>query len=497
MTAIQERPRPTRRGDDGVALVVALLLTLALSAIGASLLLVAETETFSSMNYRMMSQARYGAESGVLRAINHLMNDYDEPGTVADPYVAYDTTVSPVTFNGQPVVLSAITGVASNYPIAAKQTAFASAATGALDTGSTVTYGAYATLVGMRTIEEYGSITPTVIQTWRITGVGSIGGNRPASVEVASVLERNVGSAHSFGVFATKVACGAVTFGGGASNDSYDSSAITWASGLPATQQTGGRVGTNGNLTVQGNAQVWGTLSSPRTGVGKCKDGAIVALTETGQAEVHEGLIQLPQAIVYPPPPAPDPMPPTSNQNMSSSTCASLGMSAPACTGASGDLTLDPQSGTLLFGNVTLNAGGILRLKAGTYNLNSIKFNGNAQIIVESGPVVFNIAGVDTNTPIDFTGGTISNPSFQPTDFKILYGGTGDIKVTGGSTAAAMIYAPDSSITVAGGSHFFGSIVGAEVKDTGGTAFHYDRRLGTDFFVVGNYVMSSFTWRKY
>jgi hypothetical protein len=151
----------------------------------------------------------------------------------------------------------------------------------------------------------------------------------------------------------------------------------------------------------------------------------------------------------------------------------------------------------MVFGNVTLNAGASLTLNAGTYNLNSIKFNGNASITIQSGPVVFNIAGQGTNSPMDFTGGSISNSTFQPTDFKVLYGGTSAIKVTGGSTTSMMLYAPDADVTVAGGSHFFGSIVGATVKDTGGTSFHYDRRLGSDFFVVGNYVMSSFTWRKY
>ena len=64
----------------------------------AGLMVLADSETYSSMNYRMMSQARYGAEAGVNRAANHLMTAYQVPGTVADPLAAYDMTVSPVTF---------------------------------------------------------------------------------------------------------------------------------------------------------------------------------------------------------------------------------------------------------------------------------------------------------------------------------------------------------------------------------------------------------------
>ena len=104
----------TKRSDDGVALVVVLLLTVALSAIGASLLMLAQTDTYTSMNYRMMSQARYGAESGVLKAVNYLTQTYQSPGYAGDPLANYNMTVSPVTYNGQPVVLSADPNKASN-----------------------------------------------------------------------------------------------------------------------------------------------------------------------------------------------------------------------------------------------------------------------------------------------------------------------------------------------------------------------------------------------
>ena len=490
------RSSKTRRDERGVALVVVLLLAVALSAIGASLLMLANTETYASMNYRMMSQARYGAEAGALKAVNYLMNNYTAPGAVNDLLSNYDITVSPVTYNGQPVVLSGATGIASNYPYAPAQAAFSAAAQGSVTAGSTVTYGAYATLLSMRAVIEYGLPTTTVIQTWKVTGVGSLGTTRPATVEVSSVLERNYGSAHAFGVFATKLACSAVSFGGGSAHDSYDSSSMTLANGAPVTQNGGGKVGTNGNATLQGNAVVYGTLSTPRTGVGNCKSGAIVALSQTGQATIVEGLIQLPQAITYPTPAPPSPMPPVGNVNLNAD-CSALGLTPPACSGSAGNITLDPQNGTMLFGDINLSAGSIVHLKAGVYNINSFKMTGGAQIIIDSGPVVFNIAGVGASTPLDLQGGTITNPSFNPSDFRMLYGGTSPITVSGGSSTAAMIYAPNSTVTVAGGSNFYGSIVGSEVMDNGGTHFHYDRRLAGDYFVVGNYVMSAFTWKKY
>src|SRR5262245_37127212 len=126
----------TRRTDEGAALVMSLLLAMALSAIAVSLIFLSETETMSSLNYRLMSQARYAAESGVHKSINYLLNNYAKPGTLADPLANYDLTVSPVTYNGAPVVLSSVPGVASNYPLAAVVTAFDNASHGQLAVGS-------------------------------------------------------------------------------------------------------------------------------------------------------------------------------------------------------------------------------------------------------------------------------------------------------------------------------------------------------------------------
>ena len=43
-----------------------------LSVLAASLMFLSQTETYASMNYRMMSQARYGAEAGVQKAADFI-----------------------------------------------------------------------------------------------------------------------------------------------------------------------------------------------------------------------------------------------------------------------------------------------------------------------------------------------------------------------------------------------------------------------------------------
>jgi len=489
------RVHPTH--DEGIAMVLALLFMLAFSTLGAAVLVLSRTETFSSLNYRMMSQARYGAESGVHKAAHYLLNTYALPGSGSDPLVNYDMTVSPVRYQGQPVVLSAIGGVSANYPASAVQQAFAAAAQGSLPVGETVIlYRASATLISMRDVIPYGSATSTVVQTWELTARGTIEGARTAEVEVSAILERQVKPAHTYAAFATYQGCAALTFGSGVITSSYDSGNITFVDGRPVTDNHTGHVGTNGNLTTSGQSLINGALSTPRSGVGKCSDGAITALTTNGPGEVTNGISQLPQAVVYPTPDPPSPAPPTGNIVISSSaTCATLALTSGACADSNGHFTLNPQGSPMSLADVKVTAGSTLTLEAGTYNMNSITLTGNSTLIIGSGPVILNIGGTNQITPVDFLGGAVSNPSYNPADFRILYAGTGEMKLTGSSNTSAIVYAPNANAKVTGSGALYGSVMAAFVDIRGGGGLHYDRRLSRDFYTTGPQMMSAFTWR--
>ena len=463
------------RSDEGAALVLALCLMLVASVIGASLMMLSQTETYASVNYRSMTQARYAAESGVHAAVNYILNGYPAPGTAGDPLAAYDMTVSPVTFNGQPVVLSANLAVPSNYPVGTTQTAFKAAVFGNLPLGGiSAGYSASAKLMSMKQMTAYGTGTPTIVQTWQIIGDGTTGGSRPATVEVTAVLEQQTQAFNVYGMFATSNNCGALTFAGGVTTDSYDSSSMTMSGGHPVTQAIDGNVGTNGNLTEGGGSVVNGSLSTPRTGVGHCSSGAVDGLTENGNATVTGGMVQLPQAVSFVSPALPNPLPPTTSNSYNSNT------------------TLAP--GT--FGDITVTAGATLHLSAGTYNINSITLVGNSTVVIDSGPVVMNVVGTGQGTPVDFSGGSVSNPSFIPKNLQIQYAGTGGIKITGGASTALMVYAPNAAASLVGGAGVYGSIMAATIDDHGGTAVHYDRDLPTEFFTSWNSMLSSFSWKK-
>ena len=155
------------RTERGIAMVLALFLMSALSVLGASMMFLSQTETYATMNYRMMSQARYAAEAGIQRTSNFLLDTtlYAPPHTGAGGDSIddnYDITVSPVKCKvgatlctaGSSIVLSS-TAANSNYPDATKKTAFAASSGGALTAGSaTLTYTTVATLLTMQYFES-------------------------------------------------------------------------------------------------------------------------------------------------------------------------------------------------------------------------------------------------------------------------------------------------------------------------------------------------------
>lgn len=538
--------RSVIRNQQGIALVLSLFLLLAMSVVGASLMYLSQSETYSSMNYRLMSQARYGAEAGVQRAANFLMytTSYTPPatGSGTDPISAYNTAVSPVTYNNSPVILSANSSVTANYPVPATKTAFAAIA-GTLSTGtSTVTYAPYATLVSMEEISAATSVDGVAhtLQTWQITADGTLPvGARTAQVQVTATLDTakisTPGSALNYGLFATASTCGSITFGGGGETKSYDSSTYTQNGSAPTSSNggllsSGGNVGTNGNLTESGNAIINGTLSTPRVGVGNCSSGNVDALSSSGQAVVTSGVVKLSQPVTFATPSIADPGPPTSNMSISASdTCASITLPAGAtCSGASAatGLTINPNGQTITWGDVSLSGGAKMTLRGGTYNVNSISESGGSTMTTSLGTVTltvskdFSMSGnsmlttntttllkvVSTstsNTPVDFSGGTVSNPSYLPTRFQITYGGTKDMKLSGGSAFASVVYAPNSAIDLQGGSGFYGEMVGNTIKNSGGTTIYYDRNLAnsglfsTPQFMPGNPMMSAFSWKTF
>ncbi len=490
--------RMIRSDERGVALVIALFMTMMVSALAASMAYVARTETLSSQSYTTMAHARYGAESGLAAATNYLLSTpyaVTAPGTGADPLTNYDTNVSPVRRANAAVVLSTAGG-ASNYPVGAVVTAFGVAAAGTLTAGNaTVTYGARATLLGLRRVTDSMSGNTETLQKWEITGWGSRDGIGSSEVEVTAIVDRHVIPLYRYAAFATSTGCGALSFAGGATTNSYNSQALN--AGNPVVVNTDGDVGTNGNLALSGNpTEINGTLSTPRTGVGSCTSSNVTALTVTGRATVSEGLVELPQVVTYETPPAPSPLPPTTSVGMNGSFSC-LGYLGCASVGSTVTLTADPTN-TVPYssmGNVTVGPSDLV-LNAGTYIFNTLSIVGTAKITT-NGKVTIKIAGQGSTSPLSLLGNSITNSSYDPSNLQIIYGGTGNIALTGGTATAAIVYAPNANLTLSGNGDVYGSMIAGRMSVPGGANIYYDTNLAAAAVTYGRPVLSSFTWRTF
>jgi len=483
-----------RNNQRGSALIFALILLLVLSAMAASLVFLSQSETWSSMNYRMMTQARYGAEAGVNATANFLMNTYVPPAAPAGgSFLAqgFDTSKYPVQdAGGNPIFLSTLMTQAANYPNGQMQALFANATQGALQDGpNTVNYTASAQLMSMVSVLPFGTTQPVTIQTWQITAHGDIANVRNAEAEVVTTLERYISPAFSYAAFADGAGCGQLSFTGNGTTNGYDSGALPVVAGLVQAPTAGsllgygGNVGTNGNETDSGsNPQINGTLSTPNAGFGVCSAGNMTALSGSSLNQVTGGLIQLPQAVTFPTPTIPP----------------------PGATNVSSTQTLAPGS----YGDISLSGSTILSLTPGVYNINSLSMSGNGQLVVapyppgtpnagQYGPIVINVTGNGNATPIIIAGNGISNPTYDPSMLQFVYGGNGTIQISGNGASAAVVYAPNAIADFKGNGTFYGSVIANQLLDVGNGAIYYDMKLKKKLYTIGNYVLNAFTWNKY
>ena len=509
-----------RRNEKGAALILTMIFVAVLTILAASLLFLSQSETWAGMNYRLMTQSRYGAEAGVHAAANFLANTatYTPAGGAGDPLTGYAYGgVSPVTAGGNPVVLGAtFNGLAANYPVSAVKTAFATATTGSLTAGNnTVSYTAAAELMSMRQIRLCGNLQPLTAQVWKITSHGDVGGVRNSEVEVSALLEQQVSPCYNYAAFATGSGCGSINFNGHGIIDSYDSANVAGGFG-----QYDGNLGSNGNVNTANNTVINGTFSSPDTGVGNCTAGTPDALTgninaltgcQTAAQQAASScsggagaIIKMTQTVNFPTPTIPTTVPTPVSSVPGSKVLTPCSGICPGLTGNYGDLSYAGNNTITLMPAVSaLNV-----CSSGVYYINSISLSGNAQVVLAPCPatsttpgvyvpVIVNIVGNSQATPLDLSGNGISNPSMSPANMQFQYAGTGTVNLSGNGTAAGVLYAPNAAVNFNGNGDWYGSVITKTVNSNGNGAIHYDRRLAADLMTVNSWTLDSFNWSKF
>ena len=330
---------------------------------------------------------------------------------------------------------------------------------------------------------------------WEITGWGRRGGSGSAEVEVSAIVERQIIPMYRYAAFATNTGCSSLSFSGGAKTKSYNSQ--TLSGGNPVPSNTDGDVGTNGNLALSGTPTIVnGTLSTPRTGVGSCTANNVTALTISGQATVNEGLIELPQVVPYPTPPAPSPLPPTTSVNMSNSfNCSGF----TGCTKSGSTVTLT--SGSDQHGPIQPDGRRVGRpvgpgAERRHLHLQQPEHQRQRQDHHQrQGDHQARRAG--TTNVLSLTGNSITNNSYNPSNLQIIYGGTGNMSLTGGTATAAIVYAPNANVTLSGNGNVYGSMITGKMSVTGGGDIFYDTNLAATAISAGLPVMSGFNWRTF
>lgn len=543
----------SKSSERGVALILSLIAILVLGVLAATIMFTSQTQTWTALNYRLTTQSRYAAEAGAQATMNWLANP--NKYTAPTSFSSFTTTTNPVQSSGKAVVLSTISGV-TNYPdstvVSAFNTAFPSSGN-SVPGMANATYSTSATLLRMTPssgVSWLGTGGGGVVQTWQITSQGSINGIRTATVQVVATYERAPEPIFSYAVEATATGCNAIYFGGSDGTDSYNSNNGPYNSSTNH-QASGGNIAANGNITLASGTTIDGTISDVNTTVSTsaCASGLPGVTNSTGKAIVANSITKMTPAAPWNcgaanpcyPSGYPDATRSTTVQDVST-TCASI----PGCTkGTSITLTDNGKSGTSAavytltpgtYDNLQIDNADVVHLTAGTYTVNSLDFAKDGQIVVDSGPVVFNIAGQGCtskcgNNPSDTavnagglsgwnlcSGGVTGNPGQYPTgtsqdascgstkspisgipaNFQFVYAGSAEIQTTG-APEVGVIYAPNATVLETGAAvGYYGSVVCGTFSEQSKAPFHYDNSLATSAIQAGPFrPVGGFSWSKF
>ena len=260
-----------------------------------------------------------------------------------------------------------------------------------------------------------------------------------------------------------------VSFGGGGTTDSYDSTLGFAASHV----SSGGNIGTDG--TACGAVTLSGAPTTIGGNIAYGAGGTACAVSGSPPASINGSSAPLPANVALP------------------------SVTIPTVGSVFGNQSGSPHSTLALapnntYGNVSMSGGANLQLSSGTYVFSTLSLSGGSTLTVASAPIEIYIKCPAGGSGVSISSANaIVNASLKATDLVFFVGAAcSDVNISGGSTSSYALYAPDSDVSLTGGSTLYGAVVGKTVKDSGGTAIHYDRALGTyaggGFACLGNEV---------
>lgn len=249
--------------------------------------------------------------------------------------------------------------------------------------------------------------------------------------------------------------------------DSYDSSVGTYddqmvnGSGSDAYANTDGDIGTNGDVSLDSNNEVWGDVSPGPSGT---VTGAGVG---TG---IHGSTVPLPATIALPEIVLPA-LPQTAALTVAAST------------------TLP--SGQYGYTSLQVNVGKVLTITGpATILCDSFVMKSNSELLVDAsaGPVEFFVVGdfiLNSNTIVHSSDDAPADVAFNLLSDNVLDPGIDvafdpdAVDFESGSQMYGTIYAPSASVTIDSNFELFGSLVARRVDLNSNCRIHYDETLAT------------------
>jgi hypothetical protein len=258
---------------------------------------------------------------------------------------------------------------------------------------------------------------------------------------------------------------------GGGKTDSYDSSAGAYAT---SGSTSGGHIGTNGDSC--GAAALSGAPTTINGNIDYGSSGSACSVTGSPPATINGTASAQTTEPAFP-----------------SVTIPSVGthQGNVSCTGSCSP-NPKPLPPNQTYGSVSAAAGKTLRLDAGVYVMSSLTITGGASVMVGSGPVVIYIScsNPSTTNGLQLAGNSVTNSTQVSTNLVFMLGpACSTATVAGGTESSYAVYAPDADVSITGGSHLYGAVVGKTVDNGGGSFVHYDRALAT--LEVGGFACSA------
>jgi hypothetical protein len=323
------------------------------------------------------------------------------------------------------------------------------------------------TTTSVANCNQAGSL-PNASPVYLVTSL-AVSGNGKTRRLVQEELALYVKYNPQYSVYGVSTACPAVTFSGNGKTGSFNSSAENPPAEPPSNTNTvsGAPVGTNGGISLSGNASIAGAADVASNPPCYQLSGHPSPPTSTSISPE-----------TFPVPPYPNPAPPTSTVAQTTLTPGSWGN-----VSASGQSTITLQ----------VPDGQGTQANPAIFILNSLSLSGQSSLVISPKDaaacggsstcyVQVQIAGAGQNTPLSLTGGSWGNNSGIPATltFDIAQPPScasapcGTVKVSGNGAAYAVINAPAANLQISGNGDIFGQMVGYQVTDSGNGTLWYD-----------------------